>query len=60
MINVNIPEVCIFSDRSAYDVVFSSKGYIRGYHSAEHPKIRLKTAYKIFKDAWTHQGLPKN
>lgn len=41
-INVNIPEVCIFHDRIPYDIIYASKGYIRGHKTNDSARLRLK------------------
>ena len=60
-INLHIPEVCIFHDKMPYDIVYSSKGHIRGYRmSNPQLKVRLRDVNRIFKEAWMQYNLPKN
>lgn len=58
--NLYIPEVCIFHDRTPYDIVHNSKGYIRGTRNADDRKLRMKDMQRVFKDASAHDLFPKN
>ena len=56
--HINIPEVCIFYDKSPYDTVYSAKGFIRGHKTHEAMKMKLKDVNRLFKDMWI--TMPKN
>ena len=60
MLNLNIPEVCMFVDKAPYDILYEEGGFVRGFKVQEGMKCRLKDLEEIFKDVWKNKKLPKN
>lgn len=56
-INVKIPDICVFIDRSPFDVIFSQNGFVRGLKSSEQQRLKLKDAFNFFKSRWSNESI---
>lgn len=60
ILNINIPEVCIFVNQMPYDIIYSQDGFIRGFKALETMKCRMRDCEIMFKDVWKNKKQPKN
>lgn len=60
VLNINIPEVCIFVNQMPYDILFSQDGFVRGFKSLDSIKCRMRDCEVIFKEIWKKKNQPKN
>jgi hypothetical protein len=59
MLNLNIPEVCVFVDKAPYDILYSQEGFVRGFRGQDGAKCRLRDVEVMFKEVWKNRKYPK-
>ena len=59
VLNLNIPEVCVFVDKQPYDIVYSQEGFMKGVRGQDGARCRLRDVELMFKDVWKSKKYPK-